>query len=254
MPSRLPKSFLRNIKLILEYDGSKFFGFQRQPSRPTVQEALETALSKLFNRPMKILAAAGRTDSGVHALGQIVNFKTDSRLPLEKIQKGLNTLLPAAVAVKKIEAVPAGFHARYGAKWKTYRYEVLNSAVRAPLLNGKVYRFPYRLNFKVMCQAARSIVGRHDFKAFQAAGSKAKDSVRRVRRLSLKRKGERLQFQIEADGFLYHMVRNLVGTLLEVGRGALTLEDFREILKKRSRPLAGPTVPGYALILVSVQY
>lgn len=245
---------MRNLKLTLEYDGSRFFGFQRQKHKPTIQSALETALSKLFNRRMKISAAAGRTDSGVHATGQVVNFKTRSPLPLEKIQKGLNALLPKEIAVREAQEAPPVFHARYGARRKTYEYLVLNSKVRSPILSGRVYHYPYPLNLERIRRAARALRGRHDFKAFQAAGSNAKTSVRRIHGLKIQRQNDLIRFVIQADGFLYHMVRNLVGTLLEVGRKARKPEDIRKILKKRSRPLAGHTVPGHALTLVSVDY
>ena len=254
MPSKSPKSFSRNIKLVLEYDGSRFFGFQRQKDKPTIQSELEKALSQLFNHRMKISAAAGRTDSGVHAKAQVVNFKTDSRLPLERIQKGLNALLPHEIAVKKVEEVPFDFHARYSAKAKTYEYLVWNSQVRSPLLNGRVYQFRHPLDLAKMKRAARRLVGRKDFKAFQASGSNAKTSVRSLRRLAIQREGEMIRFIVEADGFLYHMVRNLVGTLLEVGRGKLSLQEFSALVKNRQRLQTGPTAPSSGLTLVSVKY
>ena len=203
---------------------------------------------------MKISAAAGRTDSGVHAKAQVVNFKTDSRLPLEQIQKGLNALLPHEIAVKKIEKVPLDFHARYSAKAKTYEYLVWNSQVRSPLLNGRVYPFRYPLDLTKMKRAARILVGRRDFKAFQTSGSTAKTSVRSLQRLAIEREGEMIRFIVEADGFLYHMVRNLVGTLLEVGRGKLSLQEFSALVKNRQRLQAGPTAPSSGLTLVSVEY
>ena len=245
---------MRNIKLTLEYDGSRFFGFQRQKDKPTIQAALEEALSKLFNRPTKISAASGRTDSGVHALSQVVNFKTESRLPLEKIQKGLNALLPKEVVVREVENVSSAFHACYDAKWKTYEYQVLNSKIRSPLINGRAYQYPYPLNVSRMKAAAQKLVGRHNFKAFQATGSSAKTSVRHVRALKIRRTGKLVRFTVEADGFLYHMVRNMVGTLLEIGRGNLTLKEFETMLKKGNRSLGGPTIPSCGLTLVSVKY
>lgn len=243
---------MHNIKLTLEYDGSRFFGFQRQKDRPTIQAALEKALSQLFNQPLKISAAAGRTDSGVHAKAQVVNFKTTSSLQLKKIQKGLNALLPQEIAVKKIEEVPLDFHARYDARWKCYEYLVFNSEIRSPLMNGRAFRFPYPLNWQVMKQAAGRLRGRHDFKAFQATGSSARDSIRTLRSLKISRKGKLIQFSVEGDGFLYHMVRNIVGTLLELGRGRLSLRDFSSFLKKRRRFVH--TAPPQGLTLASVKY
>lgn len=255
---------MRNIKLTLEYDGSCFFGFQRQKSKPTIQGELERALSKLFNRRMKIAAAAGRTDAGVHAEAQVVNFKTDSPLSLEKIQKGLNALLPKPVVVKKIGAAAPDFHARYDAKTKIYEYRILNSKIRSPLLNGRAFQFPHELNFEAMKKAAAGLVGRRDFKAFSASGGpasggqalrhKIKNTVRTIHRLQISQKGKLIHFTIEADGFLYHMVRNIVGTLLEVGRGKVSPEDFSRIVKRGKRFLAGPTAPSRGLTLVSVKY
>lgn len=256
MPSKSPKSLStpRNIKLVLEYDGSRFFGFQRQNEKPTIQSELEKALSRLFNRSMKIQAASGRTDSGVHAAGQVVNFKTGSSLRLEKIQAGLNALLPSEIAVKKIEEAPLDFHARYDARWKTYEYLVFNSKTRSPLVNGRAYRFPYPLEIQKMRKAARHLKGRHNFKAFQASGSSVKKSVRSIRRFTVEKKNVWVRFTVEADGFLYHMVRNLVGTLLEVGRGRMTDKEFMKVLKSRKRFLAGPTAPAHGLTLSRVDY
>ena len=256
MPSKLPRSSskLKNLKLTLEYDGSSFFGFQRQKEKPTIQQAVEKALSRLLNQPTKISAAAGRTDSGVHALGQVVNFKTDSQLSISQIQKGINALLPKAIAVKKAEAVPLDFHARYGAQWKIYEYKILTSRIRSPLIDRKAYQYPHSLNLSAIKKAAQLLVGRHDFKVFQASGSNVKGSVRTIRSLQIKKTGPLVLFQIEADGFLYHMVRNIVGTLLEIGRGKLFVQELPRLLKAGDRSLAGPTLPSQGLTLISVKY
>ena len=244
----------RNLKLTLEYDGARFFGFQRQNRQPTIQGELEKALSKLFNRPVKISAAAGRTDSGVHAQAQVVNFKINSPLPLERIQKGINALLPYEIAVRKIEEVPEKFHARYSARGKIYEYLVLNSQIRSPLLNGRIYQYPHPLDLNQMKKAAKMLAGRKNFKAFQATGSTPKTSVRTIQKIAIERRGEILKLSVGADGFLYHMVRNIMGTLLEVGRGRVSLQDFSSLLKSRNHPAAGPTVPAKGLTLVSVSY
>jgi len=210
---------------------------------------------------MKIAAAAGRTDAGVHAKEQVVNFKTASSLSLERIQAALNAFLPSEIAVKKIEAVPPAFHARYHARSKTYEYLVFNSKIRSPLLNGRVYRFPYPLHVGRMREAARHLVGQRDFKAFSAssgpasggqASSTTKNTVRTIRRIRITQKGKLIRFVIEADGFLYRMVRSIVGTLLEVGRGSLSLQDFSESFKKRRRSVH--SAPPQALTLISVKY
>ncbi len=254
MRSKSRNSSLRNIKLVLEYDGSPFFGFQRQKDKPTVQGSVEKALSTLFNRPLKIGAAAGRTDAGVHAKAQILHFKTDSNLPLGKIQTALNALLPEEIAVKRAQEMPLDFHARYGARSKTYEYVILNSRVRSPLLNGKVYQYPHSLDLAGMRKAGRMLLGRQNFKVFHASGSGRKSSIRSIRRFRIEKEGDQIRFIVEADGFLYHMVRSIVGTLLEVGRGRLSPKDFAGVLKKRDRSLAGITVPARGLTLVSVKY
>lgn len=251
---------MRNLKLTLEYDGSKFFGFQRQPDRSTIHEELEKALSKLFNRKMKIAAAAGRTDAGVHAAGQVVNFKMRSSRTLSQIQKGLNALLPHSVAVKKAEEVPEDFHARYSAKSKTYEYRIWNHPVRSPLQNARAYHVPEKLDLGGMRCAVKFLRGRHDFRSFCASGSHAmqdgrrRGTIRTIKRFDMRRKGALIRFLIEADGFLYHMVRNIVGTLLEVGRQKLEADEVRGILLARDRRRAGPTAPASALTLISVRY
>jgi tRNA pseudouridine38-40 synthase len=254
MQSKLPKSSSRNIKLTLEYDGSRFFGFQRQPSKPTIQSALEQALSELFDRPTKIRAAAGRTDSGVHAKGQVVNFQTASRLSPAQIQKGLNAHLPQEIVVKEAREVPAQFHARYGARWKTYEYLVWNSSVRSPLLDGRAFQFRYPLNLKRMREAGRELMGRRDFKAFQSTGSNVRTSRRLVQRLEIEKEGSLVRFRVKADGFLYRMVRRIVGALLELGRGALSLKEFREGFQRGGFAEKALSVPPQGLCLVSVEY
>lgn len=196
---------------------------------------------------MKIAAASGRTDAGVHAQGQVVNFKTDSERSLFQIQKGLNALLPPSVAVKKIEEASLDFHARFKAKAKTYEYLVWNSPFRSPLLRERAFHYPYSVNLSKMRRAAQRLIGKHDFKAFQAAGSNAQSSIRTIYQFTIKKEGNLLRFRVEADGFLYHMMRNLVGALLEVGRGRLDPQKFG------SRTAFSPAPP-QGLTLVSVRY
>jgi tRNA pseudouridine38-40 synthase len=245
---------MRNIKLTLEYDGSKFFGFQRQPNHLSVQESLESALSKFFNQPMKIAAASGRTDTGVHAEAQIVNFKTASDKSVAQIQKALNALLPESVAVKKVQQVSDDFHARYSAKSKTYEYCVWNAAVRSPLFGTRAWHIYDPLDIKIMRQAARILIGRHDFRAFCAANGSAKTSVRTIKKFLIKSQNHRIVFTLEADGFLYHMVRNIVGTVVELGQGQLKLKDIKAILQSKDRAKAGRTAPARGLTLVRVTY
>lgn len=247
---------VRNIKLVLEYNGSTFFGFQKQPGHPTIQEALEKALSGFFDRKMKISAASGRTDAGVHAEGQVVNFKTASVHELWQIQKGLNALLPSPVAVKDIEEVPLDFHARYSARSKVYEYRIWNHPCRSPLIAGRAFHVPYPLDLAKMRKAAKAFMGRHDFHSFTSVSGIKKDRscVRTIKYFQIKRQGHLITMCVEADGFLYHMVRNMAGTILEVGRGRRTPEDIKAILKAKNRCLAGVTASAEGLTLIRVTY
>lgn len=247
---------MRNIKLVLEYNGSKFYGFQKQPGQPTIQEVLEKALSSFFNRKMKIAAASGRTDRGVHAEGQVVNFRTASAHELRKIQKGLNALLPPPVAVRDIEEASLDFHARYSVHSKIYEYRVWNHPCRSPLVAGRAFHVPYHLDIKEMRQAATIFIGKHNFQSFTSVRAMKKGSscIRTIKRFHIKRQGHLLLMHVEADGFLYHMVRNMVGTLLEVGRGRRKAEDIAAILKTKNRRLAGMTAPSEGLTLIRVTY
>ncbi len=251
---RSPAETLRNIKLILEYDGAGFSGFQKQPHRSTVQAALEQALSKFFNRKMKISAASGRTDAGVHALHQVVNFKTNIVRPAEKIRRGLNAHLPPGVAVMLAEEVGPKFHARFDARSKTYEYLVWNHPARTPLLAGRTFHVPEPLNLMRMRAAAKVLIGKHNFRSFCVTSSARENTVRTLKKFEIKKEGPLLRFCVEADGFLHHMVRNLVGTLLDAGRGKLSQKDLQAILSAKDRRKAGATVPAQGLILLNVTY
>ena len=247
---------MRNIKLTLEYDGSAFHGFQRQPNRPSIQEALESAFLNLFGKPHKISAASGRTDAGVHAECQVVNFKCASAMPLQQIQKALNAHLPDAIVVKAVEEAGKKFHARFNAKSKTYEYRIWNSAVRSPLLAAQAYHFPYPLNIMKMKQAAKVLTGKHDFRSFCTTGKiKRENTVRTMRRIEIKKThGHLISIQFEADGFLYRMVRNLVGILLDVGRERMSLKALQGVLAARDTREAGQMVPANGLRLLAVTY
>lgn len=247
---------MRNIKLVLEYDGSAFFGFQKQPGRSTIQEVLEKALSGFFDRKMKLAAASGRTDTGVHAEGQVVNFKTTSAHELWQIQKGLNALLPQAVVVKAIEEVPPNFHARYSVRSKVYEYRIWNHSCRSPLIASRASHVPYHLNVATMRQAAKAFLGKHDFRSFTSVSAlkKGTSCVRTIKRFQIKRQGHLILMRVEADGFLYHMIRNMAGTLLEVGRGKREPKEVAAILNGRDRRLAGMTSPAEGLTLIRVTY
>lgn len=261
---------MRNIKLTIAYDGTNYAGWQVQkvkskaPARggsafggknqklKTVQETIEKALEKILQEKVK-LTASGRTDSGVHAIGQVANFKTDSRLFPDNIQKALNSCLPKDIVVKKVEDVALEFHARYNATSKSYRYTILNSRFRSPFDRHYAAFIPYSLDIQSMQDAAVHLVGRHDFRSFQAKAGES-NSTRTIKSLSVKKRGRFIYIDIEADGFLYNMVRNIVGTLIEVGRGKLGANDVMKILKAKKRSLAGPTAPPEGLCLVKVRY
>jgi tRNA pseudouridine38-40 synthase len=246
---------MKNFKLIIEYDGTNYNGWQRQASDPTVQAEIEQALS-VMTRSDITLIGAGRTDAGVHALGQAAHFRCETRLDPEAILKGLNSLLPPDIAICDCRLVPEDFHARFAAQSKIYRYRILNRAARSAV--GRNYRwFIHRkLNVIAMQQAALFIVGRHDFKAFESSGSPRAHTVRHVLAAEWIEEREQglLTFQIEADGFLRCMVRNIVGTLVETGLGKIPPADVAAILASRDRRRAGTTAPPQGLVMVEVKY
>lgn len=244
----------RNIKLVLEYDGARYSGFQKQPGKLTIQREIEKALKQLLNQSTKIAAASGRTDAGVHASCQVVNFRTLSMLGLNRIHMGLNYYLPQDIAVILADEELPGFHARYSAKSKVYEYRIWNHRVRSPLRALRYYHVPFSLDLRVMQSAAKVLIGRHDFSSFCSAGGARRDPVRHVKRLSLRRKGNEILIRIEANGFLYHMVRNIVGTLVEVGRGKAAADEVAAILASRGSRKSLHNAPGHALALVRVTY
>ncbi len=246
----------RNIRLTIEYDGTRFCGWQRQGSRKnlkTIQGEIEKAAKKLFGKKIRLIGA-GRTDSGVHAEGQIANFKVDSNLPLRNIKKGLNNYLPKDISVISAEEARPGFHARFNAKGKLYRYTILNRKVRSPLLRRHAAFVSYELNISAMKKATKYFIGKKDFRSFQASDKRNRASVRTIKRLDVVGKGSVIEIYIQADGFLYNMARNIVGTLLDVGRGRIRPETVREVLSRRHRPAAGQTAPASGLCLVKVFY
>lgn len=244
---------IKNVMLVVEYDGTRFSGFQKQKNGRTVQEEIELALATILRKKVFVIPA-GRTDSGVHARGQVVNFKTDTKIPLAKLMKALNTYLPADIAVKSVREVPPDFHARYSAKRKIYSYRIWLDEAMSPLERFYVTHYPHRLNVRRIKEASKLLAGRHDFRCFQARARDGRTSVRTLYRIEVKKKGSYLVFTFEGDGFLYNMVRNIVGTLLWVGWGKTTLPAFRKILAAKDRRLAGPTAPPQGLVLEKVIY
>lgn len=244
---------MRNIRLTLAYDGTEFAGFQVQPGRRTVQGELAAALAKILGEDVK-LAGAGRTDAGVHARAQVVSFTTGARIPTDRLPAALNSCLPADICVWKAEEVAAGFHARYSACRKVYRYLICQAPQASPFLRRYSWHLPRPLDVPGMRAAAAELTGRHDFSSFAAAGGAARSHVRTLERLVLAQEEDLILVEAAADGFLYKMVRNLVGTLVEVGRGALTPPEVRRILEAGDRTRAGPTAPPQGLVLWQVHY
>ena len=245
---------MANFKLTIEYDGTAYSGWQRQAEEPTVQAEIERALASM-TRSSITLTGAGRTDAGVHALGQAANFHCDTRLGPEAFLKGLNSLLPADIAIRDCRRVPEDFHARFDAKSKVYRYHILNRSARAAVGRSYAWFLHRPLDLEAMRRAAEAIVGRRDFKAFESSGSPRAHTVRNVLDAGwMEGEDRRLTFQIEADGFLRCMVRNIVGTLVAVGLGKLAPGIVRDIIDSRDRKRAGAAAPGRGLFLVEVKY
>jgi tRNA pseudouridine38-40 synthase len=248
---------MRNIRLRLEYEGTAYVGWQRQASGPSIQAALEEALRRLTGEDRRV-RGAGRTDAGVHALGQVVTVQLESRLPVRTILRGLNAHLPPDISVLEAEEAPEGFDARHSASGKMYRYQIWNGTARAPLRARTHWYVRQRLDLEAMAAAAALLVGRHDFRAFRAADCERKTTVRLVRRLAVTAPDpevpEALRVEIEATAFLKNMVRIIVGTLVDVGRGRRAPESMAELLQGGDRTRAGPTAPAHGLLLCRVDY
>jgi len=246
---------MRTLKLTLEYDGTNYVGFQRQQNGVTIQERLEGAMRLVTGDPLiKISAVAGRTDAGVHARGQVVHLRTLSRIPTDRWPYALNQHLPADIVAVRAEEVQEGFHARYWAVSKRYRYAFEVGQFQSPMTRLYAYHWPRPLDLDAMRRAAALLVGKQDFAAFRSTGGSAKTSVRTVKALTLTEAGRFLHLDIEADGFLYNMVRIISGTLVEVGAGRRSLEDVAEALRTGNRRLAGKTMSPHGLSLEIVHY
>lgn len=248
-----PVHTVRRFAVTLEYDGAAFAGFQLQANADTVQAALERALKKLF-RETRRAAAASRTDAGVHSRGQVAVFDLGHPLPPQRLIAALNSALPPAVRVVACRRVPGGWDPRQRAVRKTYRYLVFNRPVFSPLWIGRAWQVGTPLDVAAMRRAGRSLLGRHDFSSFRAAGCEAKHPVRNLMKITLRRQGPLLTFAFTADAYLYRMVRTLVGTLVAVGQGRLAPADMPRILAGRDRRLAGPTAPACGLYLEKIVF
>ena len=247
------RNIKRNIKCVIAYDGSGYSGWQVQAGDRTVQGVMEEALVKVLGHAVRV-TASGRTDAGVHALGQAINFTTGSTIPLKGFLRGLNAVLPCDVAVLSAEDVPLDFHARYMARSKTYLYVMDTSLVRNPFLDRYALHVGMPLNGEAMRSAAHILKGEHDFASFQAAGSEVKTTVRTIMASEVAIKGHRVYLWMQGSGFLRHMVRNIAGTLLLVGRGKLDPQDMQRIMALHDRSHAGPTAPPQGLYLAGVEY
>ncbi len=247
----------RWLKLTVAYDGGAYAGWQIQPDKPTVQGVFEATWQKLTQESVHV-TAAGRTDAGVHALGQVVGVSTDTRLSNDDLHRGLNALLPNDIAVVAIEVAREKFHATYDAIGKRYRYVIHNAHWPSVFDRHYAWHFPHPLDAAAMHAAGQALVGRHDFSSFESAGSERPDSIRTISELTVTRGSgnatDRVTIEVAGDGFLYNMVRAIVGTLVEVGAGKRNIDWPAEVLAARDRRAAGQTAPPHGLFLVSVDY
>jgi tRNA pseudouridine38-40 synthase len=244
---------MRRVGLVVQYDGTAYAGFQIQPAVATVQGELERALGNLLGEEVRV-AGASRTDAGVHAQGQVVTFTTENPLPLERLPRALNDRLPGDIACSQAFVVPAEFHPRYSATGKLYSYRLLNRALPSPFIGRYAWQVPGRLDLAAMREASEAVLGEHDFAAFCAAGSSVRSTVREVRRLDWQAEGESWEARIEGDGFLYRMIRIIIGTVVEVGLGRRPAAAMGAILASRERRQAGATAPSRGLHLLKVYY
>jgi tRNA pseudouridine38-40 synthase len=242
-----------NIKLTVEYDGTRYHGWQIQANGETIQAVLERAVSIFLGKSTRI-TGSGRTDAGVHALGQVANFFSDQDLDMRKMRRGLNALTPEDVNVKEVEIVADTFDARRDGRSRIYEYHILNRPTPSPFYLNRAWHVHEPLALEAMREAVHCLEGEHDFSSFRAAGCDALHPVRKVYRTALEERSDLLVYTIEATAFLRHMVRNIVGTLVEVGRGMRSSQSFAELLEARDRTQAGPTAPPHGLYLMKVKY
>ncbi len=244
---------MRNIRLTIEYDGKCYNGWQKQPDKLNIQGEIERAIFNITKEEVDLIGS-GRTDAGVHALGQIANFKTNSNMPIEKMAIAINSQLKNSIIIKKAEEVDERFHSRYNAKQKTYRYVINNSEYGTAIYRNLQYCFPIKLDEEKMKEAAKYFEGEHDFKAFKSSGTSGKNSVRTIYKAEVRKEGDNIIIELTGNGFLYNMVRIISGTLLDVGLGKIKPEEIPEIIESKDRQRAGRTLPAHGLYLVQVVY
>lgn len=244
---------MRNIKIIIEFDGTDYCGWQIQPNALSVQEKIEKALEKLTKEKSKI-NSSGRTDRGVHALNMVANFLTNSKIPAEKFALALNSVLPKDIVIKDSREVDGGFHARYSAKGKKYRYVILNSKHPSALYRNRSCHIKAELNHFKMIEAAKYFIGTHNFRAFSATGTNVKNFTREIYQLDIIKNDEFIYIEIAGNGFLYNMVRIIAGTLIDVGREKIEPSQIKYIIASKDRKKASKTVPPQGLYLCEVYY
>jgi tRNA pseudouridine38-40 synthase len=243
----------RNIRLTVAFEGTAYHGWQIQSDSPTIQGLISRAITRITSEQVS-LNGSGRTDAGTHARGLVANFLTGSQIAASQLVRALNSILPKDVRILSAKTVPLHFNARRDAVSKTYRYQMYLGTILPPHLAREYFHYPYRVDISKMKAAARLFPGEHDFASFAKTNTAIKSTVRRVFRCDLRKSGRRLFLTVEGNGFLHHMVRNMAGTLLEVGKGSIALEDFQDLFSKRDRTLAGFTAPAHGLVLLKVQY
>lgn len=244
---------MRNIKLTIEYDGKCYNGWQKQPNKLNIQGEIERAIYNITKEEVDLIGS-GRTDAGVHALGQVANFKTNSQISIEKLPLAINSQLKNSIVIKEAEEVNERFHSRYNAKRKTYRYIINNSKCGTAIYRNLEYSYPFKLDAEKMKQASKYFEGEHDFKAFKSSGTSSKNSVRTIYKAIVKQEGEKIIIELTGNGFLYNMVRIISGTLLDVGLGKIQPEEIPEVIESKDRQRAGKTLPAHGLYLVEVKY
>lgn len=244
---------MRNIKIIIEYDGKDYNGWQKQRNKLNIQGEIERAIEEITGEKVDLIAS-GRTDAGVHALAQVANFKIEKDIPIEKIPYALNSKLKKSIRIKEAKEVDEKFHSRYTCKRKTYKYVINNSIQGTAIYRNLQYHFPEKLDDIKMNEAVKYLIGEHDFKSFKASGTSSKSSVRTIYDAKVTREGEIVTIELTGNGFLYNMVRIIAGTLVDVGEGKIKPEDVKKILLAKDRLKAGRTLPPTGLYLVNVEY
>lgn len=244
---------IRNIKLTIEYDGKDLNGWQKQNDKLNIQGEIEKAIQNVLNEKVDLIAT-GRTDAGVHSLGQVANFKTSSDMPITKMPIAINSQLRKSIRIINAEEVDRNFHSRYNCKKKTYRYIINNSEQGSAIYRNLEYHVPQKLNINKMKEAIKYFEGEHDFKAFKSSGGSGKTTIRTIYKAEIKQENNRIIIELTGNGFLYNMVRIIVGTLLDVGTGKIDANQIPEIIESKDRQMAGKTVPPQGLYLVSVEF